>query len=161
MLTSFADLKSFLTSRGVAYAADDARQVLEIPTTIRGEAHAGVVLWDPRALLLHVIQVLRVDVPEGRELALADAVSRINHALVLPGFGFDHAARQVYYRWVVPRAVDGGMSEDDVDRAVRTVLESCRDFLPALRAVASGEAPSDQVMMFSNRLRDEERAKAH
>ena len=161
MLTNFADLKSFLTSRGVPFAADDARQVLEIPTTIRGEAHAGVILWDPRAALLHVIQVLGVAVPPGRERDLVDAIARINHALVLPGFGFDHAAGQVYYRWVVPRAADGGMSEEDLDRAIRTVLESCRDFLPALRAVASGEAPADQVMMFSSRLRDEERSQQH
>lgn len=158
MLASFDDLKALLVARNVPFQADDTRSVLEIPTYIRNENHSAVILWDPRAVLLHVIQPLQIAVAAGRDAAVVDAVVRVNHSLVLPGFGYDHPARQLYYRWVVPREPDGGLTEAGLDRAIRTVLETCRDFLPALRAVAAGELASAEVVATATRQRDAEEA---
>ncbi len=156
MLQSFAELKTFLEGRNIPVRADDERQVLEIPTYIRGEQHLAVIVWDPRATLMHVIQPLAVDVHPDRVAEIADALVRVNHQLVLPGFGYDHDRNTVYFRWVVPREGDGGMSEEGLDRAIRTVLETCRDFMPGLRAVAAN-MPSSEVIPFSARLKEEER----
>lgn len=149
MLSGFQDLKRLLEARDIPLLVDEQRQAIEIPTYIRNEQHRAVLLWDLRATLLLVIQPLLVEVPLDRELAMADALTRINHVLVLPGFGYDHERHAVYYRWVVPREPDGGMREEAVDQAVRTVLQSCRDFLPAIRAVAAGQTPSSEVVPFA------------
>ncbi len=155
-MQSFAELKAFLEGRNIPLRADDERQVLEIPTYIRGEQHLMVIVWDPRATLIHVIQPLAVDVQEDRRGQVMDALARVNHQLVLPGFGFDHERNTLYFRWVVPREPNGGMSAEGLDRAIRTVLETCRDFLPGLREVAAN-MPSSEVIPYSAKLKEEER----
>jgi len=157
LLHSFAELKDFLKGRDIPIAFDDARQAVEIPTYIRSEAHSAVILWDPRAILLQVIQPLHVEVPLEYEGRIADAITRINHQLVLPGFGYDHERHAVYFRWVVPREADGSLSEDALDRAIRTVLQSARDFLPGLRAVAAGQTPAAEVVAYSMGILEQER----
>ena len=161
MLGSFQDLKALFVSRDVPIVTDEARQAVEIPTYIRGEGHRAVLLWDPRATLLLVIQPLAVEVPLDREGAMTDALARVNHALVLPGFGYDHDRHAVYFRWVVPRESEGGMREAAVDQAIATVLQSCREFLPGLRAVASAQISPDQVVPWSMKQRQGETQAAH
>lgn len=157
MLASYDDLKAHLEAKQVPFEADDLRQVVEIPTYIRNENHSAVLLWDPRAILLHVIQPLPFDIPPRQEPALIEAVVRVNHSLVLPGFGYDHLARHLYFRWVVAREPEG-LSEEALDRAIRTVLETCRDFLPTLRAVVAGRLTPAEVVEATTRQRDEEAA---
>lgn len=159
MLQSFAELKSFLEGRKIPLRADDERQVLEIPTYIRGEQHLALIVWDPRATLVHVIQPLSIDTAPDRVTQMTDALARVNHQLVLPGFGFDHDRNTVYFRWVVPRESEGGMTEEGLDRAIRTVLETCRDFMPGLREVGA-HMPSSEVIPYSMKLKEEERMAA-
>lgn len=158
MLRSFEDLKSLLSRRDVPTLVDEERQAVEIPTFIRGEPHQAVLLWDPRASLLAVIQPIHVPVSAEVEPAVLDALARVNHALVLPGYGYDHERRTIYFRWVVPREPEGAMSEASLDRAVNTALQSCRDFLPSLRAVASGAVPSSAVLTHAAAQLQRERA---
>ena len=139
MLNSYADLVALLERLNLPIAKNPERSAVEVGTRIRGEPGHMIVLWDPRATLLHVIHPLSITVLE--------AITRVNHALVLPGYGADLADGGLYYRWVVPRHTDGSLSEDEVDRAVRTVLGSVRDFLPALRAVAGGAEASDVLVI--------------
>lgn len=157
-MKSFADLLAVLEKRDVPAVVDEQRQAVEIPTFIRGEGHRAVLLWDPRATLFQVIQPLNIPVSVSDEAGVVDALARVNHQLVLPGFGYDHDRRVIYFRWVVPRAPDGGLSEDALDRAVATVLQSCRDFLPGLRAVAEGKVNASEIIPFSAALLERERA---
>lgn len=158
MLNSFEDLKALFTSKNIPFHADDTRSALEIPTYIRNEPMSAVLLWDPRATLFHVIQPLPIDVPQDREGEVMKAVVRINHSLVLPGFGYDHEQRRLYFRWVVPRELDGPLHEQSLDRAIRTVLETCRDFIDPLRAVATGPTPASEVVAMATRQREAEEA---
>ena len=147
MLNSYADLVALLERLNLPIAKNPERNAVEVGTRIRGEPGHMIVLWDPRATLLHVIHPLAITVPPDRQGAMLEAITRVNHALVLPGYGADLADGGLYYRWVVPRHTDGSLSEDEVDRAVRTVLGSVRDFLPALRAVAGGAEASDVLVI--------------
>lgn len=143
MLTNFQDLVALIEKFELPHQGDAERSAVEVGTRIRGEAGRMLIVWDTRAALLHVIHPLAIEVSPERTVPMAEAVVRVNHALVLPGFGCDLNDRSVYFRWVVPRHMDGTMTDDEVDRAVRTVLGSVRDFLPALRAVAAGASPGD------------------
>lgn len=157
-MNTFSDLLAVLGQRDVPTLVDEARQAVEIPTFIRGEGHRAVLIWDPRATLFQVIQPLNIPVSVSGEAGVVEAVARVNHQLVLPGFGYDHDRRAIYFRWVVPRAPDGSMTEDALDRAVATVLQSCRDFLPGLRAVAEGKLNASEIIPYSAALLERERA---
>lgn len=143
MLNSYADLVALLERLKLPIATNPDRSAIEVGTRIRGEPGRMILLWDPRATLLHVIHPLPITLDEARRGPLLEALARVNHALVLPGYGADLDDGGLYFRWVVPRHADGSLTEDEVDRAVRTVLSSVRDFLPALRAVAEGAAASE------------------
>ena len=151
-LNNLNDLVAFIARNGLPHKAVPAQHAVEVGTRIRGRPGQMIIVWDPRATLLHIIAPLGIPVAEDMVPAVLDALARINHSLVLPGFGFNHEDRSLYYRWVVPRA-DDGMTEVEVDRAVKTVLGSVRDFWPALSAVASDERPSDEVMLVAAETR--------
>lgn len=155
MLTSYADLVGFLVQQKVPHYAEPSQSAVEIPTHIRGEEGRLVLFWDTRATLVHVVQPLNIAVTGEHVSELVDALVRINHTLMLPGFGFDHSRNSLYYRWVVPRHADGSFGEDEVDRAIKTVLTTCRDFLPALRAVAQGGAAAADVLTIAEAMRIE------
>lgn len=146
MVSSWEDLVEWVKRYSVEALAEHDQHALTLPTLIDGEQHAATIVWDTRALLVHVIQPLDVHLMDPSRIpALESAIVRINHVLVLPGFGYDHEDNRVYYRWVVPRTVDG-IDGDDLDRAIRSVLETCRDFLGALRAVAAGDLEAEELL---------------
>ena len=146
MLKSYDDLRRMLNDKGIAYRADVPESAVEIPSRIREADGRIIVLWDPRATLLHVIRPLGFTVVTARVPAFLDALARVNHSLVLPGFGFNHGDSTAYFRWVVPRHTEGGLTEEDVNRAISTVIDSVRDFHPALQAVATGESKPEDVL---------------
>lgn len=143
MLRSFDDLVHLIEGLGLPHHAEPEQSAIEVGTRIRGEPARMVIVWDPRATLLHVIHPLPMPTPAERAPALCEAIARVNHALVMPGFGWNPQDGGLYYKLVVPRHPDGALPSEDADRAVRTVLASVRDLLPALRAVASGADPAD------------------
>ena len=67
------------------------------------------------------------------------AVALCNHRLIMPAFGIDHDNRLLYYRVVVPRADDGGLSYDHLFRLVSTTIDTMIDFYELLgRVVLQG-----------------------
>lgn len=154
-ITSFSDLCGVFEDRQIPFHREDVHSALEIPTRIRGEQFVAVLVWDPRAKLFQVVQPLIFDVPADRHADIAMALVHVNHALVLPGFGLDPHLNRLYYRWVVPRQEDGSMLVRDLDKAVQAVLDTCRDFLPPMRALVAGEITPDQVLQQASELRDQ------
>lgn len=152
MIKDFSELRAALAHIEAPSRVDEAGQALELGVLIAGEPHALALYWDPRATLLHVIVPLHIEPGADLSTAVALAVARVNHALVLPGFGFDVDQRRLYYRWVVPRQPEG-ITPGDVDRALRAVVETAGDFLVPLREVATGALQPDAVLERAGALR--------
>jgi hypothetical protein len=153
VVASFVDLVALVQTLGLPHTANAEQQAVQVETTVRGEKGQMLVLWDPRAQLLHFVHALEVTVPEERVPAVVDAIARINFASVLQGFTFDHRTRRATYRFVVPRRVDGILLALEVDRAANAVLGAVGDYLPALRAISMGGAEPDDVLAVAESTR--------
>ncbi|HMV66317.1 MAG TPA: hypothetical protein PKA64_05665 [Myxococcota bacterium] len=145
MIHDFQALCALLTGVGAPARIDEAARAVEIAVTLGGEPHGAMVYWDVRAPLLHVVLPLRFEVAPAHAAELALAIVRVNHAIVLPGFGLDADRGQTYFRWVVPRQADG-VPEDDVRKAVVAAVSAAGDFLAPLREVAAGALDAARVL---------------
>jgi hypothetical protein len=72
------------------------------------------------------------------------AVTRLNHALALPGFGLNHQTSTLYFRVTLPVAA-AGVSPQDLQSVFRAAVRTAFDMLPALRRVA--EEGADPTMI--------------
>jgi hypothetical protein len=146
LVANFQDLLELLKNDNVPHRANPEQQSVEIPTqsgSLEGEL---LILWDARSSLVQCIHPLPFEVPEDRIPAAESAISRINHALTLPGFGLNHVSRLLYYRLSVPRRDDGTLSAQELQRLFRTTVSTAADFyLPLLGVVLEGKNP-EQVM---------------
>jgi hypothetical protein len=142
-----AEVARLLEDKRALLRSDGAPGCVTFAPFVPGATGTGRVVWDVRARLLHIRFDLALVLPPQRAPAMADAITIVNHALVVPGFGVDPQGPQVYFRWVIPRPAGDAFGAEEIDRALLTVLESVRDFQPALRAVAAGGIASADVML--------------
>lgn len=145
-LASFDDLVALLTHDNVPHQADAAQGRVVIPTESGPLVGEMLLLWEADSPVVQFIHPLDFEVPMERIAAAESAIARINHALVLPGFGLDHDHRYLYYRLSTPRRPDGTLLPDEVERLFRTTVNTARDFFLPLQAVAlRGADPANVV----------------
>lgn len=143
----FEDLIATLERLQIPHAADASRAAVEIPTRVYEGGGALVLFWDPRAALVQLVHPLGFAVPVERRPAFFQALTAVNHALVLPGFGADLDASAPYYRLVLPRRPpDGSFSDDELRQGISTAVNTVRDFREVLRRVALDGLEPDQVL---------------
>lgn len=144
MLQTYEDLLAYLRREGAAFAAVRERHAVELTTHSPPVEGALVILWSPDPQLVQLIHPLPFPVSPERISAVEGSLLRVNHALTLPGFGFNYVNTTVYFRLVIPRHLDGALDEDELRRAVSTVMTTVRDFWHPLRAVIlDGASPKD------------------
>lgn len=146
VIRSFAELLQLLHRDGVPHEPDLAKKTLRIPTQ-RGTLD-GVLLirWQDDDAVVQFIQPLPMTVPADRLPALAEAVSRLNHALAVPGFDLNHAQGLVAYRLYLPLYPRGEISSEEVQAMFRMTVKTAADFLPLLAAVASGNLAPARIV---------------
>lgn len=146
MLRSYDDLLSYLKREGAAFTEIRAHHAVELQ--VRSPPAEGVLalVWQPDPQLVQFLFPLPFPIPSERTTVVESALARINHALMLPGFGLNHDSGTAYYRLVLPRRPDGGMDPDEIRRAVSTVLTTVRDFWQPLRAVIQEGAAAEGVL---------------
>jgi hypothetical protein len=145
-IANFQDLLEVFVRDNVPHRADPEQQRVALPTkhgSLQGEL---LILWDARSSLLQCIQPLPFEVPQDRIGAAESAIARINHALMLPGFGLNHVSRLLYYRLSVPRRDDGTLSVLDLQRLISTTVHTAADFYIPLLGICLEGKPPEQVM---------------
>lgn len=145
-ITSYDDLLDLLRKDGVLHQADVADRSITIPTG-RGELRGVLMMrWQGEQGVLQLVQSLPFKVPDERLSAYESALARINHALLIPGFGYNHEVGSAYFRVALPMFPGRPLRAEDVRAAFRTAVKTSADFLPALRRVAlEGAAPNTIV----------------
>lgn len=146
MLQTYDDLLAYLRREGAVCAEVRAHHPVELTTHAPPIEGAMVILWSPDPQLVQFIHPLPFPVSPERVSAVEESLLRVNHALALPGFGFNYENASVYFRLVLPRQGDGAMAEDDLRRAVSTVIGTVRDFWLPLRAVILEGASPQNVL---------------
>lgn len=146
LLTNFSDLLNLLTKDKIPHQVDRQQQRVSIPTksgVLEGEL---LIEWDVSNPIVQVIQPLPFLVPENRIAACESAIARINHALMLPGFGLNHASCLLYYRLSIPRRSDGSFPVDELQLLFRTAISAARDFYLPLAGVVLQEQNPENVI---------------
>lgn len=142
MLQNYDELVAYLQKEGAACTAVRDHHAVELPTYAPPVEGALVILWSPDPQLVQLIHPLPFAVVPERVAAVEGALLRLNHALALPGFGYNYTTARVYFRLVLPRQPSGQIGEEDIGRAASTVMSTLRDYWMPLRAIIlEGAAP--------------------
>lgn len=152
MLRSYDDLLSYLKREGAAFAEVRTHHAVELQVHSPPVEGVLALVWLPDPQLVQFLFPLPFAVSSEHVAAVESALARINHALMLPGFGLNHSNGTVYYRLVLPRQISGGMEPDEIRRAVNTVLTTVRDFWLPLRAVIEEGAAAEGAVSASAKV---------
>src|SRR5262245_40693694 len=100
MLTTFLEMVMFLDRQATPMRVEPEKERVVVSTAGRGLPGEMAILWDQQHMLVQCLYPLPFQIPAERMSAMDEAVTRINHALALPGLGVDHGGRLVYCRIV-------------------------------------------------------------
>lgn len=145
-IARYEDLLDLLRRDGVLHQADPNDRSVSVPTGRGALRGVLVIRWREDQGVAQFIQSLPITVPDDRIAAFDSALARLNHALMLPGFGLNHAAHVPYYRLAVPLFPGQPPRAEDVRAAFRTAVKTAADFLPALRRVAQEGANPETIV---------------
>jgi hypothetical protein len=149
-VTSFDELLVFLADEQASYRQDAAAQIVQLPTR-DGSLY---IRWERQVPFVQLVAPMIHDVPDDRVHELEDAVCRVNHAVLLPGFGYDFAKRFLYFRLTLARD-DEGLRAPLLRKMVFAAVNNARDYLAPFRAVVDGE-PAARIGQL---VRNEERSR--
>lgn len=142
----FSSLVHALQSDGAELQVDTAAGAIRFPLTEDWLTSVLWLRWDPEHTLLHVMLPLPEAIPAERIADVESLIVRLNHTLVLPGFGLDHEHATVYFRLSVPRGLGGSLAYLEIRKLLRTAIETVRDFAPLFRAVSQdGKSPDEAL----------------
>jgi hypothetical protein len=85
-------------------------------------------------------------------LNIESAIARINHVIVLPGFGFDHQNCYVYYRLSIPRREDNSLSVAELENLVQTCIITGTEFHELLSEVAIGSISANEIVKVAKKM---------
>lgn len=146
MISSFEDLILLLEQDNIPHSTDVEQQRVDIPIKLDTFEGDLMILWDARSPLVQFILPLPFQVPDTSVSVAESAIARLNHALMLPGFGLDHTHGFLYYRLSFPRRPDGTLSSEEVEYLFQTTVNTARDFYdPLLGVVLEGNSPEKVI----------------
>ena len=135
-IASYEDLIALLQADGVLHESHAETRSVNIPTG-RGALRGVLVLrWQPDRGVATLIQSLPMTVPPDRVAAFEAGITRLNHALLLPGFGLSPSVNVPYYRLLLPLFPDQPPRAEHLRTLFRVTVKTAADYLPALRRVA-------------------------
>jgi hypothetical protein len=145
ILNSLADAAASMERGNVVLRVEPERDRI-LASAGKGLPGEVAIIWDEQRALVQCLYPFPFQIPAERTAAVADAIARINHALVLPGLGMDHASRLAYCRIVSPRREDGSLTVRELQRVVGATLSTARDMLQALEEVATAKLEPAAVL---------------
>jgi hypothetical protein len=149
LITCYEDLLQLFIREQLPYQADPSVQQIILPTALKSLNGELMILWDAQNNLVQCIHPLPFEVPVDRSAAAESAIAWINHALVIPGFGFNHEARLLYYRLSQPQREDGTLTVKEMQRLVQTCIQTTESFNLALQQVVLDAMNPDQVLTYA------------
>lgn len=142
---TYAQLVELLTRDQVSFQADPPNQSVHIPTRARGADGVLVIRWQEAEGMAQLVHPLPITLTPRRLSAVEAAIARVNHALILPGFGINHEANLIYYRIALP-VPNEGVPDHAIQGLFSAAVRTAADFGPSLRRVAEEDAPGDGIL---------------
>jgi len=144
----FGALVSFLESNKFPHAVNREAQLVELPSNAAPLPGNLIVKWEKKLPFFSMIQFMIENVPEDRVRDVETAITRLNCALEIPGLGFDHTTRRVFFRLVIPVLAPNGISPAAFNQLGQGCVKQAKDLYPGLNAVVGGR-PGDQILSFA------------
>ena len=145
-IARYDDLLALRREDDVLHEARPETASVDVPTG-RGALRGVLVLrWQPERGAATFIQSLPLTVPSDRVAAFQDAITRLNHALLLPGFGLAPGVNVPYYRLILPLFPDRPPTAEHLRLLFRATVKTAADALPALQRVALEGAGPETVV---------------
>jgi len=139
-IASWQDLVAHLTKENVRFQQNDADQAIQIEIQLDNFSSQLYLRWETNLPYVQAICPVHMNVPDDRVPAVESAIARLNHAIALPGFGYDHANKFVYFRLTIT-VEPAGMDANFFGLMAQGVVNNARDFHSAIAGVIHGDPP--------------------
>ncbi|HKA86212.1 MAG TPA: YbjN domain-containing protein [Haliangiales bacterium] len=139
-VANYQDLCALLEQEKVQFQKDEADLVATMAIQIEGFASTLYLRWEPNLPYCQAVCPVHLNVPDDRVAAMESVCARLNHAIALPGFGFDHEKKYIYFRLTIP-IEPGGMDAKFFGLMARACVNNATDFARAVSAVVHGDPP--------------------
>lgn len=146
MLRSYEDLQAYFQREQIRFVAVPEHHAVELEVSVLPATGTMIIFWHPQPQLLQLIFILACPVPPVRLAALESALIRCNHALMIPGFGFNHDDQTIHYRLTLPRQLDGGMEDAELKQALHIAMTTVRNFWTPLQRLLHEGLPPEQLL---------------
>lgn len=150
LVSTHEELLSYFDADQVPYRLDSSSGRILLPIEHGSLQSTMALYWPHNANLVQMILGIPARVPEEQVDPVCRAIAQINHALAMPGFGFDAAGGYAYYRLVQPRRKDGSLTVADLQRLFSTTTRTAAQFSEPLTAIIEGTmSASDLTTLLS------------
>lgn len=125
-LTDLRTIADWLFAQGVALVQEPGGGL-----TVPLDDSAVLILWPEDDEVVQLVFPYDLDVPQSSVEAIESTCVRLNHGLSLPGFGFNHETRVVYYRlpvWAPEHRMDSAQLEALLDVLITTARDHAASF---------------------------------
>ena len=151
VIPTFADFVRLLERDGVFHKTNLAELTVEIPTQRGTLDSVMLVRWQESDGVIQFIQALPLEVPDAKVAVLADAVTRLNHVLAIPGFDVNHGNKILAYRLYLPLYPRGAVLAAEIQSMFQLTVKTAADMLPVLKRVAAGQVAAEEVVADAQR----------
>jgi len=145
METAYQTLIQHLDAQKIRYQTDvDTQRVGAWFGTPKGlfPLHAGVTKGDP---IFQVVGHVPVKVPVGSRPSIAEAITRANYNVKLGRFEMDFKDGELRF-YVAHLISNGKLSDEVIERMIKTTLVMLNHYLPAFMSVIYGnELPEEAI----------------
>lgn len=135
-IASFGDMVKWVAGSSANYKPDEKQKTIALGTKAGQLEGVMIIRWDDTDGVVQFIQTLPFEIPEARLPAMETAVTRVNHALSVPGFGVNHDHRIAYFRMTIPFQPRGSLASNEAQAYVFGTLNQASVFFVPLKKVA-------------------------
>ena len=146
LVASPEDVFALLAADGVPHRVDAEHGQVLIPTRLGSEDAVLTLRWASADGLLQLFQDMGEVVAQPQIAAVEEAITRLNHAMPVPGFGLNPEQGRLYYRLTVPLRQGRSLPVTALRALFSAAVKNASDFLPVLRSVSRGEIAPAEVL---------------
>ena len=145
-ITTFEDLTNLFSRDEVLHQVDHGDKSVLIPTEQGTLDSVLLMRWQESDGVLQFIQQIQVEFSPDRLPVLAEAVTRLNHALAIPGFDINYERLILAYRLYLPIEPRGYVTTAEIQAMFRLTVSTAANLRPVVAAVIDGRVAAVDVV---------------
>ena len=152
LVESFEQLVALLKKDSVNHKVKPESNMVMIPVEKGPIDGVLLISWDQNKRVASFIQPMTIEVPKETLSELETAIVRMNHALPVPGLGFNHGENAAYFRIALPFQAPGGLPPVSIRGAFTRTLAEAAHLQRTLEGIVNGETKASEIVAFHNQL---------